>query len=32
MAEIIVYSRALSATELTQVNGYLQQKYACCGN
>jgi hypothetical protein len=32
MAEIILYSRALSQAELAQVHSYLQQKYACCGN
>lgn len=32
MAEIILYSRALSQSELVQVHGYLQQKYGCCGN
>jgi hypothetical protein len=32
MAEILVYSRALSDADLSLVHGNLQGKYVCCGN
>lgn len=30
IAELIVYSRAVTASENTAIEGYLQSKYACC--
>ncbi len=30
IAEILLYTRALSATEVSQVEGYLRQKWGCC--
>jgi hypothetical protein len=30
ISELLVYSRALSPEEVSDVEGYLMQKWACC--